>query len=182
MKIVLASTSPRRRELIKKLGYDIEVAAPDCDENIGITDPAEYVKALAERKAFSVSGEIVIGADTVVVAPDGTLLGKPDDAIDAESMFRRLCGKSHKVMTGVCVRCGDKALVDYEVTGVTFKPYDTVIIDKYIKSGKCFGKAGAYGLQDEEIRLMTERIDGDFDNVIGLPVGLLSKMLDKFLT
>lgn len=180
MKIVLASTSPRRRELIKKLGYEVECAAPDCDEKIDCNDPDEYARELARRKALSVNGDIVIGADTVVAAA-GQILGKPENAEEAERMLRLLCGGSHTVITGVCVRGRGRTLVSHAASEVTFKPYDGAVLDKYIADGKCYDKAGGYGLQDEEIRSITLSVAGDEDNVIGLPVTLVGSMLDMII-
>ena len=176
MRIILASTSPRRKELIKKLSIEVDIVSPCCDENISGLFGADYAMSIARRKAESVIGGIVVGADTVVIIGN-EILGKPRSDEDAEVMFRKLCGATHSVITGLCVKTQKRSMVSSCTSSVTFKPYDANIVREYIKSGKSRDKAGAYGIQDEEIMRLTEKIDGEIDNIIGLPVKLLDKML-----
>ena len=179
MRITLASTSPRRRELIKKLGLQVDFVSPECDENIDCIAPAACAETLAERKAMSVNvGGVIIGADTVV-AVDGSLLGKPKSREDALDMLKKLSGRAHEVVTGLCVISGEKKLISSITTTVTFGSYDAAAAEAYADSGKCFDKAGGYGIQDEEIKRMITCVDGDIDNVIGLPIALLRKMIDE---
>lgn len=179
MIIHLASTSPRRKELIAKLGYDFIIKQPNCDENIIESDPEIYVTTLAKRKAFSVDGELIVGADTVVVSPLGEILGKPKDKNEAKHMFQLLCGAKHKVITGICVRYMDAYLLKAVTSIVEFAPFDEVCISKYIDSGKSFDKAGGYGIQDNELSSIVVSVTGDIDNVIGLPVIELKELIDK---
>ena len=183
MKLVLASASPRRRELIKSLNLEVEVIPSGADENIEPCAPEQYVKKLATLKArdvFQKTSSLTLGADTVVEV-DGMILGKPKTYEQAEQMFRLLCGCSHRVLTGVCFIDGNHEVVDCEVTTVTFKPFDAKIIDEYIKTGSPFDKAGGYGIQDEMLAPIVASVDGELDNVIGLPVKLVAKILkEKF--
>jgi septum formation protein len=183
--VVLASASPRRAELIKKIPWLRAAVFPsNADEppytGGGVSD---YACGLAKAKAenvFGKTGGIVIGADTVVCA-GGEILGKPKDKSDAQRMFRLLCGNSHEVITGICVTNGVKTVTAYCKTLVTFGEYNEAVVCKYINSGAPMDKAGAYGLQDEAIASLIERVDGDADNVVGLPVGTLEKTLKEFL-
>ncbi len=178
MKIILASASPRRAELIKKLGYVQAVTIPSgATECTDKTKPEDIVIELAKLKAMSVKATVpVLGADTVVSA-DGIVLGKPHTEREAFGMFRLLCGRTHSVYTGVCVTDGVKTVCGYEKTLVTFAPYDEKTVSAYIASGKPFDKAGGYGIQDKELAPILIGVEGDYDNVIGLPVGLVDKLL-----
>ncbi len=182
--IILASRSPRRRELVKKIdGFSFKAEPSFADESCGEDlSPEELTVLLAERKAAEVFlrvGGLVLGADTVVVAPNGEILGKPADAADAERMFRLLCGKTHGVVTGVCLMSERKKVAKFEKTYVTFGAFDEKIVYNYIKSGNAYDKAGGYGIQDVELKPLIERVDGDVDNVIGLPISLLQEMLKE---
>lgn len=183
MRIILASASPRRRELIKKIPLlEVEIMPSDADENIPKTSPEDYVKTLATIKAQSVyekTGGNVVGADTVVVI-NGEILGKPKDEFESREMFKKLCGKTHEVLTGVALVSKKGTLSDFERTLVYFNEYDEEVVNAYIKSKKPFDKAGGYGLQDEGLKPLVKGIKGDEDNVIGLPVEKLSKMLAFF--
>lgn len=183
MRIILASASPRRKELIKKIPFlEVQIIPSSIDENIPIVEPALYVKTLAQTKAKSVYdkfGGNVVGADTVVVI-DGEILGKPKDSNEARQTFRKLCGKTHEVLTGIALYCDDGVCTDYERTLVTFNEYDEAVINAYIKSGLPFDKAGGYGIQDEGLKPIVKGIDGDEDNVIGLPLQKLREMLAFF--
>jgi septum formation protein maf len=182
MKITLASASPRRRQLISRIGgLEVSIIPSGADEHVEASSPEELVKKLALKKAetvFSVSGGIVVGADTVVVA-DGRVLGKPGDDAEARSFFRLLCGRTHEVITGLAVINGLKSVTASESTLVTFNDFDDGIIERYIADGRPFDKAGGYGIQDAELKPLIAKIEGDEDNVIGLPVNLLRTMLEE---
>ena len=181
--IILASASPRRRELLTKMGWPFRVVSADVDERVEGA-PREKVRLLAERKARAVAqrlGEgVVLAADTLV-ALDGETLGKPRDAEDARRMLTRLSGRTHEVFTGVCLlnaRGGDIAL-HVERTGVRFRPLTAEEIDAYVATTEPLDKAGAYAIQGGA-RAFVVQIDGSFDNVMGLPTEALTRMLDAF--
>ena len=187
MKIYLASGSPRRRELLTQIGIEYEVLVSEADENCGITDPAGLVEELSKRKALAVAEKLkadnkkeymVIGADTVV-ALDGIILGKPEDKEDAVRMLERLSGRSHEVFTGVTIVCEDGTSVTFhECTKVTFFDMTREEIEEYVATGDPLDKAGAYGIQGFCARYI-KGIDGDYNNVVGLPVGRLYQELKK---
>lgn len=183
MRIVLASASPRRKELIKKIdGLTVEVLPSGVEEKTNATDPIEYVIALASLKAedvFEKTASITLGADTVVVLDD-KILGKPHTAAEAENMFRSLCGRTHRVITGICIVSKDKKVTCAETSYVTFGEYNEPIISSYIESGAPFDKAGGYGIQDDELKAIVIDVNGDFDNVIGLPVKKVEELLKQF--
>ena len=196
-KIILASQSPRRRELLAQIGVPFTVEVSDTDENVSDADPAVIVQELARRKAFAVASHhpdedaYVIGADTIVVYK-GEVLGKPKDPDDARRMLRELAGNVHQVYTGVCVievpcakdgSCEDsdgtlsedrgiRETAFAERTDVFVAPLTDAEIDAYIATGEPFDKAGSYGIQGIFARHI-EKIDGDYTNVVGLPVGRL---------
>lgn len=180
MNLILASASPRRRELLEKLNltFTIDPASGPEDPPAG-ADAAETVKALSAAKAQEVAlrhpGSIVIGADTVVEA-DGIILGKPRDEADAFSMLRSLAGREHRVYTGVTVTDGGTVLSQAEMTRVFFRDLTDREIEAYIATKEPMDKAGAYGYQGFA-SLFVERIDGDFFNVVGLPLCRLGQML-----
>lgn len=183
MNIVLASASPRRRELLERAGVTFTVKVSDADEHIEPeTPPHEAVTFLARQKAQAVSrtcpDDLVIGADTVVVY-GGEILGKPADAADAVRMLQMLSGKTHTVYTGVCLMRGDKAETFCEQTQVTFYPLTQREIGDYVATGEPMDKAGAYGIQGRGCTLV-QRIDGDYFNVVGLPVAALCRRLRAF--
>ena len=182
MSIVLASASPRRRELLEKAGVAFRVQVSDADERIepGMSAP-QAVMHLARQKAAAVAAECrsdtVIGADTVVVFGE-TILGKPADADDAFRMLRMLSGETHSVYTGVCI-LKDGAEDCFNVcTRVTFYPLTDAQIRAYIATGEPMDKAGAYGIQGRGCTLVTE-ICGDYFNVVGLPVAEVCRRLEK---
>lgn len=182
MSIVLASASPRRAQLLRAAGIDFTVYPSNADESkvVGV-DAKQTALLRAELKAKSVFekvGSAVLGADTVVVK-DGVIFGKPADAKTALQMFNALCGGEHEVVTGICLVSKTKTVKHIEVTKVKFKPYDASIVESYVRSGKPFDKAGGYGLQDEEIQALIEKIDGDADNVIGLPMRAVVKLVKE---
>jgi len=178
--LVLASASPRRRELLRNAGIRFEVQAAHIAED---PLPREGAKDCAERlareKALSIArqrpDDCVLGADTVVVV-DGELLGKPSDAADAARMLRRLSGREHQVITGVCFVAGGQWSVASETTSVTMSEISEREIADYVASGEPMDKAGAYAIQGIASRWIP-RIEGDYGNVVGLPVALVYSML-----
>ncbi|MEG2222005.1 MAG: Maf family protein [Oscillospiraceae bacterium] len=181
--IVLASGSPRRQELLHRMGIDdFVIRVPDVEEHVpaGLS-PEETVAAISRQKADAVpsdGAEIVITADTMVFL-EGNPLGKPKDEADALSMLTALQGRSHTVCTGITLRQGTKTLTAAESTAVTFRPATEPELLAYIQTGEPMDKAGAYGIQGKGA-LLVEGIEGDFFNVMGLPIGLLSQMLNAF--
>ncbi|MEG6568967.1 Maf family protein [Thermoanaerobacterium thermosaccharolyticum] len=183
MKIVLASNSPRRREILSNIGLDFDVIPSNIAEETKEEEPENIVMDLSRKKALCVAEKldddsIVIGADTVVVI-DGEILGKPKDKGEAFSMLRKLSGKWHKVYTGVSVVSlrNRKLINDYESTDVYIKNLSDDMILNYIEKGECLDKAGSYAIQGYG-SLIVERINGDYFNVVGLPI---SKLYDIFL-
>ena len=179
--LVLASQSPRRREILRQAGIPFTVRATDVDESVLASEsPADYVQRLAEAKAYSIeaaAGEMVLGADTTVVI-DGEILAKPADAADARRMLARLSGRRHEVLTGICLRRGGHAILDYATTGVVFAALSDREIDEYVASGEPMDKAGAYAIQGLASKFV-ERIEGDYFNVMGLPVALVYRLLQQ---
>ena len=184
MKIVLASQSPRRRELLGKMGLEFTTKSPEIDEEAIHGLPAqELVKALSRAKALHIAKNedkdtIVIGSDTVVVL-DGKILGKPADRQEAEEMLIALSGRSHEVCTGVTVCQGDKVVSQAEVTQVTFRALTPEEVQRYVRTGEPMDKAGAYGIQGYGA-LLVEGIRGDYSSVVGLPVCRLGRILLDF--
>lgn len=181
MKIVLASQSPRRRELLGIMGLEFTTKSPDINEEAFEALSAEaLVQTLSLEKArhiarFEDKETVVIGADTVVVQ-DGTILGKPASPSAAEAMLRSLSGRTHWVYTGVTVCQGDKILTAVEKTEVTFRSLTEAEVASYVQSGEPMDKAGAYGIQGKG-GLLVSGIRGDYSNVVGLPVCRLGQML-----
>ena len=181
-KIYLASKSPRRKEIMALAGLDFEVISPECDENIEAVHPGDYCMELSRRKALAGSemigqqeGCIIIGADTIVFN-DGQIMGKPHDEEQAFEMLRSLSGHTHEVYTGVTVIAGTHINSFYEKTLVTFFDISDEDLLDYIRTGEPMDKAGAYGIQGRGCFLV-EKIDGDYFNVMGLPVARLVRML-----
>ena len=178
--LVLASASPRRQELLRNAGITFEVQPADIPED---PLPGEAAKACAERlareKALAVARQrphdVVLGADTVVVVA-GQLLGKPSDAADAPRMLRMLSGREHQVITGVCLVVSGQPSVASETTLVTMSEITDKEIAGYVASGEPMDKAGAYAIQGIASRWIP-RIEGDYNNVVGLPVALVWRML-----
>ena len=185
MKIILASQSPRRKELLERMGIqDFETISPNVDERAfhGLP-PEELVRRLSAEKAAAVAGKVgedavVIAADTVV-ALEGAVLGKPADELDAFKMLSALSGVRHQVYTGVTVCRGGEKQTAHEVTDVTFRELSEREIEDYIATGEPMDKAGAYGIQGYGA-LLIQGISGDYYNVMGLPVCRLSGMLARF--
>jgi septum formation protein len=179
LRLVLASSSPRRAEMLRRLGLDFEARAPDLDESALRGETAEaLVDRLARAKAAAVCrpGELAVAADTVVVL-DGEVLGKPADDADATRMLRGLAGRGHDVFTGVAVLAGDdgRLATGVERTRVTFAPLSEREIDWYVRSGEPRDKAGAYGIHGLAA-LFVDAVDGNYPNVVGLPLPLLYRL------
>lgn len=178
-RFVLASASPRRRDLLAHLGVTFEVQPADVDEDPGDDTAAEAAERLARRKAAAAAahapGAVVIGSDTIV-ALDGRLLAKPADAAEARSMLRALRGRTHEVLTGVAVASGGRLQSACARTEVVMRPYTDEEIEAWIATGEAFDKAGAYAIQDPVFRPV-ERLDGCECNVIGLPLWTLRSLL-----
>ena len=186
MALILASKSPRRRELLAQMGLtDFEIH-PALGEELAQPDlpPPELVQALALHKAqevaqaFAQSGDVVIGADTIVVL-DGQVLGKPHDEAHALAMLTALSGREHHVYTGVAVLQDGRALVQVEDTAVWFRNASEGELRRYSATGEPMDKAGAYGIQGRG-GLLVSRIQGDYTNVVGLPIVRLASMLAQF--
>lgn len=184
MKIVLASQSPRRKELLGRMGLEFVTQASKIDESAfdGL-EARELVATLSREKAQWIARQLdgetlVIGADTVVVR-DGAALGKPKDAEDAVAMLLSLSGRDHQVCTGVTVCRGDRVLTQVEETQVTFRDLTETEVRRYVSTGEPMDKAGAYGIQGLG-GLLVEGIRGDYSNVVGLPVCRLGQMLKDF--
>jgi septum formation protein len=176
--VLLASSSPRRLELLRRIGVEPTVVAPDVDEPALRGEvTADDVRRLAQWKADAVPvarDVLVVAADTLVVV-DGRALGKPETTADAETMLRALSGRTHQVLTGVAVRRGDHHGVDLAATRVSFRPLSEADIDWYVATGEPRGKAGAYAIQGAG-EAFVERIDGSYSNVVGLPLALTIRL------
>ena len=179
--IILASKSPRRKELLSIITNDFVIKTADVDEtlpeNIAPDKAVEYLSKI-KAEPFKNENDIVIGADTVV-AIDGKILGKPKDKADAYNMLKMLSGKEHSVFTGVTVIGQSKADTFSVETRVKFFDLTDDEINDYINTGEPFDKAGGYGIQGKG-SLLVEKIDGDYFNVVGLPVSRLAKSLSTF--
>ncbi len=183
MKYILASASPRRRELLSGIlpSFDIQPALKAETYNTSLF-PENVALALAESKCDEVyernPGSVVIACDTIVVLGK-EILGKPKDRDDAVAILKRLSGKTHLVITGVCVRSSIKRASAYATTEVIFNVLSDKFIQDYVNSGSPMDKAGAYGIQDEGL---VKEYYGSYTNVIGMPVALVSKLLDEVTT
>ena len=188
MRYILASASPRRKEILGNLGLDFTVLVADADETCDITDPGERVefislkKCLAARDRLVAEGmnpadtETVIIASDTLVTLDGEFLGKPRDEADAVRMMDMLEGRTHTVASGIAVWNKGRTVTAHELTGVTFAPMNPAEIQAYIATGESFGKAGGYAIQGHAARYITG-IQGDYFNVVGLPVRRLYETL-----
>lgn len=181
---ILGSSSPRRAELLRKAGINFEVVVPEnINEEQVSADPVSHVLGLSRKKAESVAkrveDSIILGADTIVVL-DGEILGKPKDSDEAFKMLKKLSGMEHKVYTGISLVDKDKGRVlsGYQLTKVKFNQLKDKEIKGYIDTGEPLDKAGAYGIQGMG-NFLVEKIEGDLDNVIGLPLRKLEELLIK---
>lgn len=185
MKFVLASKSPRRREILQNLGISFEIVTADTDESSSITDPAALVEELSRRKGLAVrdlllsegrdlSGTVIIASDTVV-AIDGKILGKPKDAEDAARMLGLLSGREHEVISGIALIGANKQAISHDVTRVRFAPLTEENVAFYLRSGEPFDKAGAYAIQGLA-SMWIEGIVGCYFNVVGLPVHKMCRL------
>jgi len=182
--LILASGSPRRKELLKGAGLEFEIIVSDVDEDIPVKgNPAAHAKHLAKIKAAAVSElypeSFVIGADTIVVV-DGDILGKPASVKDAEKMLARLSGRAHIVHTGYCILCRNKGFKfsGVEETLVQFKNLSPEEICWYVKTGEPMDKAGAYAIQDKGAALV-KSVVGSYTNVVGLPLCEVVEVLER---
>ncbi|HAN22120.1 MAG: septum formation protein Maf [Clostridiales bacterium GWF2_36_10] len=181
--IILASKSPRRREILKNAGYVFTVMEADTEENVpDLLSPSEAVieialqKALYVKEKLSTNNSIIIAADTMVFK-NGILMGKPKDSEDAYYMLKQLSGDWHEVYSGYCIMSDEQKFTGCEITSVKFRTVLDKEINEYIRSGEPFDKAGAYGVQDRASTFV-ERIEGDFFNVMGLPICRISQILN----
>lgn len=190
MRVVLASRSPRRREILSSLGLDFDIVSADVDERSDVTDPGALVKELALRKGRATRAllaaqgawnddTLIIACDTVV-ACEGKILGKPHDRADAARMLHTLSGKAHHVISGVGLFCGEREIAAAEVTAVRFATMSKREIDDYVATGEPDDKAGAYAVQGRA-SLWIEGLDGCYFNVVGLPVRKLQTLMTEFL-
>lgn len=181
-RILLASASPRRRELMALAGYTFDTAVPEIDETPRADEkPRTFAERLAEEKARAVKSDgIVIAADTIVIHGE-TILGKPSDAEHARRMLRRLSGNEHHVVTAVCIMNGEGRCTVFSVdTKVVFRELEDAEIDAYIETGEPMDKAGAYAIQGGAAA-MVRSISGSYTNVVGLPMCELNEALSPFL-
>ena len=182
-KIILASASPRRKELLSTAGLKFEICVKDVDESVpGGTPPSDAAEMTAAKKALASAAEhpddIVIGADTIVVA-EGKILGKPHSEEDAAGMLRMLSGREHTVITGVCIACEGKTEIFHKESKVSFYPLTEKEIADYVATGEPMDKAGAYGIQGKG-SVLVEKIEGDYFNIVGLPVASTVRAIRKF--
>lgn len=181
--LILASASPRRKEILQSAGIPFEVCPSRADELCADGVPAgELVVENAKRKAKEVAarhpGRVVLGADTLVTA-DGKVLGKPHDREDAKAMLRFLSGRTHEVMTGICLTDGKRTETALSVSRVTFRTLSDGLIERYVATGECDDKAGAYGIQQKGC-VLVERIEGDYFSIVGLPICQVDQLLSRF--
>ena len=179
MEVILASQSPRRKELMGLFHIPFTIRVSDADETMPPElSPAEAVALVSRRKAEAVprqADDLVIAADTIVVFGE-EILGKPKDPADARRMLRLLSGRDHQVMTGMTLLRGEQTLVCTEITDIHFRPLSDREIDAYVRTGEPMDKAGSYGIQGGAA-LFAERLVGDYYNVMGLPVCRLGQLL-----
>ena len=182
--LVLASASPGRAELLRRTGVPFTISPSWCDEETRACDPIEHVKDLALRKARDVARRhpdaVVVGADTVIDL-DGDILGKPESDLDAERMLMRLSGRYHRLLTGLAIVDSARGVeyVGTEVTLVRLRELTPAQIRAYVASGEPQGKSGSYEIQGRGATLI-DRIEGDFSNVVGLPMAHLAREMEPF--
>jgi septum formation protein len=184
MRLILASASPRRAELLRTAGFEFEIVPADVDESrLPGEQPSDYVDRVARLKAQAAPADlpddIVIAADTVVVI-GRELLGKPQDQAEAEQMLTMLAGRTHEVLTGVALRNASRMVSAIERTRVHFLPLSYGEIVAYVAGGEPYGKAGAYAIQGQASRFV-DWIEGSYSNVVGLPVATVYRMLRELV-
>ena len=190
MDLILASGSPRRREILGCLGVSFTIRTADTDESSDVADPGARVEAIAAKKCAAVvellareaGGELpedtmVLASDTLV-SVDGVFLGKPTDEDDARRMVGMLAGRAHEVSSGIAIHYRGRTVTAHELTRVYFAPMSDEDIDRYVETGESFGKAGGYAIQGHAARYIS-RIEGDYFNVVGLPVRRLCETLER---
>jgi septum formation protein len=176
--LILASQSPRRREILERAGIPFKVQAAGVPEYPSPGEsPEQYVRRLSREKASAVAGELVLGADTVVVV-DGEILEKPEDAEHARTMLRKLSGRSHSVFTGVCLKQGSQFHSEVCETAVYFSALSDDELEAYVASGEPIDRAGAYAIQGLASKFI-QKIEGDYFNVVGLPISLVYALLKR---
>jgi septum formation protein len=176
--LTLASSSPRRRQLLEMLGMTVRVVPPNIPEiRRPVETPVDYVERLAREKALAVTGRLVLGADTTVVVRE-EVLEKPVDTPDALRMLRKLQGRTHQVVTSVALVADEAIHQATDVTNVVFRRMEESFLEAYVATGEPMDKAGAYGIQGFGAALV-ERIDGDFFSVMGLPIRLVLDLLEQ---
>lgn len=186
MNIILGSASPRRKELLSALGYTFDVRTKDTDESFPSDIPVDQVAEFVANKKLQAllqdtkEDEVIICADTTVVVDD-TILNKPQDAAEARKMLQLISGRSHQVITGVCLASSTKKDSFSVATTVFFKTLNADEIDFYIQHYKPFDKAGAYGIQEWIGHMAITRIEGSYNNVVGLPTHEVDQALKKFM-
>lgn len=183
-KIILASQSPRRKELLAICGYDFECIPSDIDESINEeNDIKDEIQQVAKRKAEAIFNDhkdaIVIGSDTVVVL-NGEILGKPKDREDAKRMLRELSNNKHEVITGLCIVSDKETYIDYTISDVIFGELSEEEIEEYVSSGECDDKAGAYAIQGEGAKFI-KHIDGDYYSIMGFPLNKVYSYLRQLI-
>lgn len=178
--MILASKSPRRFELLKEMGYEFKVKVSDVDENIDETDPVALVEKLSLMKAKAVfeENEFIIASDTIVVL-DNKIYGKPKNEENAFEMIKKLSGRTHNVISGLCVIYNKKIVVTHDITEVSFKEIQDGEIIQYIETREPMDKAGAYAIQGIGKKFV-KSIKGSYNNVIGLPTEKLTEILKTF--
>ena len=185
MRYILASKSPRRKDLMKFISSDFLIAIEDIDESSSYNlSPIEAVKDIAKRKGEAVyksyPDDLVISADTIVVL-DNKIIGKPKDEEDAIKILEELSNKTHYVYTGFAIHYQNKLIVDVVETKVVFNKLDDKLIKDYVKSGSPLDKAGAYGIQDNESFPIIKNIIGSYDNVVGFPVKEIKEKIEEIV-
>ena len=185
MRYILASKSPRRKELMKHVSSSFEVAVEDIDESSSYNlSPIEAVKDIAKRKGEAVDNlypnDLIISADTIVVL-NNKIIGKPIDESDAKKILKELSNKTHYVYTGFRVKYLNKVIIDYVESKVVFNELDDKLINDYVKSGSPLDKAGGYGVQDNKIYPIIKKVIGSVDNVIGFPVEEIKKAVEEVI-